>query len=152
MSFLGKNAQDIMATAPELCLILGYLAKQGRIVSIDAEIPEDRVTEFQTAFPGSEFMPITQGETANGNVMKQGCQFRINICNLDSCPMILANNIGAGRGRNISGRINKGAFVEKLVVNYAFKFGSLQDPLAIRSAVLYFHPSNIADFDKGFSL
>lgn len=57
----------------DFCMILGYLATPGRVGFIEAQIPENRVWEFENCYPDQEYYPITQGETSGGNTMKQGC-------------------------------------------------------------------------------
>ena len=69
-------------------MILGYLAAPGRVGLIEAQIPEDKISEFERAFPGEPYYQITQGYTTGGNIMKQGCQFRIYFNNVTNCPEV----------------------------------------------------------------
>jgi hypothetical protein len=151
MSVLGRNAKDINVGVADLCLILGYLATPNRIGLIEAQIPEDKAFLFERDFPDAPYYPIKQGETKNGNLMKQGCQLRIYFNNIDNCPQILIPYLGVGVGKSVK-RINKGRFVERIVKNYGFAFGENQSITAIRTAVLARHPAHILDFDKGYNL
>lgn len=55
MTILGPRSTDIVVSERELCLILGYLASPGRIGLIEAQISEDRSTEFERAYPGVNY-------------------------------------------------------------------------------------------------
>lgn len=151
MGVLGRNAKDIDVGIAELCLILGYLTTPNRIGLIEAQIPEDKVFLFVRSFPDAPYYPIKQGETKNGNLMKQGCQLRIYFNNVDNCPQVLLPFLGVGTGKYVK-RINKGKFVERIVKNYGFAFGENQSVATIRNAVLVMHPAKIIDFDKGYHL
>lgn len=96
MGILGSRALDINVSEEDFCMILGYLAAPGRVGFIEAQIPEDRVWEFENCYPDQEYYPITQGKTSGGNTMKQGCQFRIYFNNIRNCPAVLLPYIGEG--------------------------------------------------------
>lgn len=151
MGILGPRALDINVSDRDFCYILGYLATPGRVGFIEAQIPEDRVWEFQRAYPGQEYYPITQGETSGGNIMKQGCQFRIYFDRINNCPKELVPFLGKGNTGYVM-RINKGAFIEKIVENYGFCFGHVQNPVRIRSQIQTRHPMHLADFDAGYNI
>lgn len=151
MSILSKNAQDISLLNSELCLVLGYLASPGRIGLIEAQIPEDKAHVFLRDFPNAPYYPIKQGETTGGYIMKQGCQLRIYINNIDNCPSVLLPYLGVGTGKSVK-RINKGKFVERIVKEYGFSFGFDQSILNIRNAVETAFPNNINEFEQGYNL
>jgi hypothetical protein len=151
MSILAGNAKDIVLDAANLCLVLGYMASPNRVGYIEAQIPEDTVHVFLREFPNAPYYMIKQGETTGGNVMKQGCQLRIYFNNVDNCPPILAPYLGVGTGKFVK-RINKGRFVESVVKNYGFAFGTAQSEVAIRAAVGLAFPRNINDFEAGYRL
>ena len=151
MGILGDRALDINVSEKDLCLILGYLATPGRVGFIEAQIPEEKVGLFNKAYPNQEYYPITQGETSNGNVMKQGMQFRIYFNNINNCPPILRSFLGEGNGTYVK-RINKGKFIEKIIEKYGFCFGHVQDEKVIRKQVLRYHPQYIDFFDEGYNL
>ena len=151
MGILGRRAMDIDVSEKDLCLILGYLATPGRVGFIEAQVPEEKVSLFNRAYPNQEWYPITQGETSSGNVMKQGMQFRIYFNNIYNCPSILLPFIGEGNGTYVK-RINKGRFIEKIIEKYGFCFGHSQDENLIRKQVLLYHPQYIDFFDEGYNL
>lgn len=151
MGVLGSRALDIIVSERELCLILGYLASPGRIGLIEAQIPEDKSLEFERAYPGVQYYPITQGITTGGHQKKQGHQFRIYLNNTRNCPTVLIPYLKEGLGSSVN-RINRGKFIEKIIENYNFVFGEIQDSNAIRNAVLARHPRYINEFDAGFRL
>lgn len=151
MGILGFRALDINVSEEDFCMILGYLATPGRVGFIEAQIPEDRVWEFENCYPDQEYYPITQGETSGGNTMKQGCQFRIYFNNIRNCPAVLVPYIGEGNLAYCK-RINKGRFIEKIVEHYGFRFGHHQDAIQIRSCVCVRHPEYIDSFDYGYNL
>lgn len=151
MALLGPRASDIIVSASDFCLILGYLCTPGRIGLIEAQIPEEKCFMFEREFPGEPYYPITQGETAGGYVMKQGCQLRIYFLNIKNCPAVLLPHLKVGVGNYVK-RINRGKFIEKIVKQYSFCFGEHQDVTAIRAAVSRQHPTCVADFDRGYNL
>lgn len=151
MSVLGSRALDIPVNDADLCLILGYLASPGRVGLIEAQIPEDKVFLFERDFPNEPYYPITQGETSGGNLMKQGCQFRIYFNNIDNCPAILIPYLGIGNSSYIK-RINKGRFIERIVKQFGFAFGEHQSISAIRAAVNKNFPMLMHKFEEGYNL
>ena len=150
MGILGARASDIDMTDEELCEVLGYLATPGRIGYIEAQIPEDRAWEFENEYPGQAYYPIVQGYTTGGNMMKQGCQFRIYFNNIYNYPQVLEGNFGQGTGAYVA-RINKGAFIEKIILRYGFQFGHLQNPNLIRQKVIYSFPQYEQAFNRGYA-
>ncbi len=151
MGIMGNRALDIDVSPEELCLILGYLATPGRIGFIEAQIPEDKESQFENSYPNQEYYPITQGRTSGGNTMKQGSQFRIYLNNIDNCPNVLLPYIGEGNSAYFK-RINKGRFIEKIVENYGFRFGHVQDSSDIRENVQRRYPEFLNYFDQGYNL
>ena len=151
MGILGSRAVDINVSEEDFCMILGYVAAPGRVGFIEAQIPEDRVWEFENCYPDQEYYPITQGETSGGNTMKQGCQFRIYFNNIRNCPAVLLPYIGEGNLAYCK-RINKGRFIEKIVEHYGFQFGHYQDAMQIRRRVHDRYPEYIDRFDYGYNL
>lgn len=151
MGILGSRALDIDVCDEDLCTILGYLLSPGRVGLIEAQIPEDRIGEFRREYPGQVYYPITQGYTSGGNTMKQGCQFRIYFNNISNCPPVLKGFLGQGTGNYVK-RINKGKFIEKIIENYGFRFGEIQDVNMIRNNVINKFPKHIAAFEAGYNL
>lgn len=112
---------------------VGYMARPGRVNSIEAEVPKDgRDDDFDRMFPGQTYRPIELGDTLSGLPNKLSPQFRINLGNLSNCPYALKNNMGKGNGSCV-GLINKSRFVIVIVRNYGFRFGDWQDRIAIRN-------------------
>ncbi len=151
MSLLSNRALDINVNESDFCLILGYLATPNRVGLIEAQIPEEKGFIFEREYPNAPYFPITQGSTTGGNLMKQGCQLRIYLNNIDNCPDVLIPFLGVGTGSYVK-RINKGKFVERITKNYGFSFGDHQDANEIRNAVSRIHPNYISQFDIGFNL
>jgi len=154
MSILGGRAGDIIfSNDNDFFEAIGYLASPGRVAFFEAEVPNDgRVIAFQNQFPGQSYRPITQGVTSGGNPMKYSVQYRIYLKSIKNCPQTLRRRLGDGR--NNAARINKSAFVEKLVEEYGFKFGYgiVQNSAHIRAIVSANHPLYLADFDRGYNL
>lgn len=151
MGIMGNRALDIDVCPEQFCLILGYLASPGRIGFIEAQIPEDKESQFENYYPNQEYYPITQGRTSGGNAMKQGSQFRIYLNNIHNCPSALLPFIGEGNAAYCK-RINKGRFIEKIVENYGFQFRHIQDVECIRHKVQERYPQYINYFDQGYNL
>lgn len=150
-SLLGPRAQTInVASESQMFEIVGYMARPGRISSIEAEVPRDgRDERFERFFPGQTYRPITMGDTPSGLPNKLSPQFRINFSNLRNCPQVLKANMGAGNAACV-GRINKSRFVLFIVQNYGFRFGDTQNVSAIRQIAA--DRGYLAEFEKGYSL
>ena len=73
MALLGPRALDIEVSTADFCLILGYLCSPGRIGLIEAQIPEEKASAFESEFPGKEYYPITKGITTGGDQQRQIC-------------------------------------------------------------------------------
>lgn len=143
------RAEDILfRNQNEFFEVLGYLAKSGRLVSIDAEIPLSKVPDFIAEFGNVRYTPIDEGITVSGMPGKVGPQYRINIATIINVPTYLTEFLGIGRGTNIAARINKSLFVKKLVSQYGFMFGSTQNTENIRSTI---PPQFINDFERGLN-
>lgn len=151
MGILGSRALNINVDDDDFCFILGYLATPGRVGLVEAQIPEDRVSVFERAYPGQDYYVITQGETSGGNTMKQGCQFRIYFDRIRNCPSVLSPYLGEGNSSYVK-RINKGAFIEDIVEHFGFQFGTYQDVNRIRNCVMERFPMHITNFDAGFNI
>ena len=52
---LTGRAMDIVTSEKELCYILGYLERPGRIKYIEAQVPYGKENEFMNAYPGADF-------------------------------------------------------------------------------------------------
>lgn len=150
-ALLGPRSQTISIVNERLMFeIVGYLARPGRISSIEAEVPKDgRHTIFEELFPGQTYRPITMGDTPSGMPNKLSSQFRINLANIRNCPSVLRENMGAGNSGCV-GRINKSRFVLNLVQKYGFRFGEHQDEAGIRSIAS--EKGYLAEYEKGYSL
>jgi len=154
MSILSGRAGDIIfSNENDFFEAIGYLASPGRVGFFEAEVPNDgREKAFQKQFSGQKYRLITQGTTSGGNPMKYGVQYRIYLNSIENSPQTLKNHLRDGR--NYAARINKSAFVEKLVENYGFKFGYrvVQNSTDIRAIVSRKYPFYLADFDRGYNL
>lgn len=148
---LGPRSQTIyFKSDAELFEAIGYMARPGRVSSIEAEVPRDgSVDMFEAHFPGQKYRPIELGDTPSGMPNKFGSQFRINFASVYNCPQTLKENMGAGNGGCV-GRINKSRFVMDMVTNYGFKFGDYQDESAIRKIAE--SKGHLSDFERGYSL
>lgn len=147
---VGERAQTIpVASEEEMFEIIGYMARPGRVNSIEAEVPKDgRDAVFEKMFPGQTYRPIELGHTPSGMPNKLSPQFRINFGNLSNCPNVLKANMGKGNGSCV-GRINKSKFVILIVQKYGFRFGDWQDRAAIREIAV---KKGFADaFDRGYA-
>lgn len=147
---VGDRAQTIPVNSDrEMFEIIGYMARAGRIISIEAEVPKDgRDKTFERLFPGQKYRPIELGDTPSGMPNKLSPQFRINFGNLRNCPQILRVNMGKGNGSCV-GRINKSKFVITIVQDYGFRFGEYQDINAIRSIAI--KSGYEEDFIRGYN-
>lgn len=147
---VGDRAQTIPVNSDrEMFEIIGYMARPGRITSIEAEVPKDgRDKTFERLFPGQKYRPIELGDTPSGMPNKLSPQFRINFGNLRNCPQILRVNMGKGNGSCV-GRINKSKFVITIVQDYGFRFGEYQDINAIRSIAI--KSGYEEDFIRGYN-
>lgn len=150
-SLLGPRSQTIpIRNEQQMYELVGYMARPGRIGSIEAEVPMDgRDDLFEELFPGQIYRPITMGDTPSGMPNKLSPQFRINFSNLRNCPQILRENMGAGNASCV-GRINKSKFVLTLVERYGFKFGDTQNISEIRKLAI--DRGYQAEFERGYAL
>lgn len=150
-SLLGPRSQTIaVKNEHQMYELVGYMARPGRIGSIEAEVPMDgRDDVFEELFPGQTYRPITMGDTPSGMPNKLSPQFRINFSSLRNCPQLLRDNMGAGNSSCV-GRINKSKFVLTLVERYGFKFGDTQNTSEIRKLAI--DRGYQADFERGYNL
>lgn len=130
---VGDRAKSIeFSSKEELFEIVGYMARPGRIKSIEAEVPKDgRDKTFEKMFPGQTYRPIEMGDTPSGLPNKMGPQFRINFSDISNCPSALKMHLGKGNASCVA-RINRSRFVIDMVQNYGFRFGSSQNVNNIR--------------------
>ncbi len=151
LPLLGPRSQTIyFKSDAELFEAIGYMARPGRVSSIEAEVPRDgSVDMFEAHFPRQKYRPIELGDTPSGMPNKFGSQFRINFASVYNCPQTLKENMGAGNGGCV-GRINKSRFVMDMVTNYGFKFGDYQDESVIRK--IADSKGHLSDFERGYSL
>lgn len=149
MSMLHHRAEDIpFVSLNDFYQVVGYLCTPGRVQSIDAEVPTSLVTTFHTQYPGVCYS-IPNRVTPSGLPSKYGLQFRINFLNVNNAPKPIIPYLKEGKGASIVNRINKSRFVENLVLNHGFTFGTTQNVTAIRSLV---PPTYLSDFNLGYSL
>lgn len=151
LPLLGPRSQTILfASDAELFEAIGYMARPGRVSSIEAEVPKDgRDDTFEALFPGQKYRPIELGDTPSGLPNKLSPQFRINFASVRNCPKTLKANMGAGNGGCVA-RINKSRFVMDMVQNYGFRFGDSQNVSAIRKIAEA--RGRLSDFERGYSL
>ena len=151
LPLIGPRSQTIYFTSDaELFEAIGYMARPGRVSSIEAEVPKDgRDDTFEVLFPGQKYRPIELGDTPSGMPNKLSPQFRINFASVRNCPKTLKANMGAGNGGCV-GRINKSRFVMDMVQNYGFRFGDFQNVSAIRKIAEA--RDHLSDFERGYSL
>ena len=145
---LGKKSGDILfPTDEDFYESIGYLTKPGRIAFYQAEIPEDRESQFKKLFPDQEYKVIKTSYGADGRITKQGCQIRINLSSIENCPECLLNHINV-KENSWAGRINRSKFVLRLVQYNGFCFGHHQDYDKIYMLVPDKYKSA---FEKGFN-
>ena len=151
LPLLGPRSQTILfASDAELFEAIGYMARPGRVSSIEAEVPKDgRDDTFEALFPGQKYRPIELGDTPSGLPNKLSPQFRINFASVRNCPKTLKANMGAGNGGCVA-RINKSSFVMDMVQIYGFRFGDSQNVSAIRKIAEA--RGRLSDFERGYSL
>lgn len=126
---------------------IGYLAKPGVLKHFEAQVPDEKVAQFEVEFPNQTSYSIsTENLTSGGNVMKTGVQLRIYLGHTSNIPRSLKPHIVKGN------RINRGLFAEKLMSDFGFDIGFGQNPAKIRRIVQTNHPTYLTDFDRGFSL
>ena len=143
---LTGRATDIYTSEQELCYILGYLARPGRIKYIEAQVPYGKEQKFMNAYPGANFdnMKITSD--------KQSFQFRIILNYNGNCPQELEEVLTSGGGPFNKNCISRGKFIERIINEYGFEFFNAPDPNVIRSIVQRKHPGYLIDFEEGYSI
>ena len=145
---LGKRSGDIVFSSEEAFYeVVGYLAKPGRIAFYQAELTEDKESQFNQLFPNQDYKVIKSNYGANGMPTKQGCQFRINLASIVNCPDSLLKHISEKNG-NWAGRINRSKFALRLVQYNGFRFGHTQNVEEIRERV---PQKYIEAFNRGYS-
>lgn len=88
-SFFTDKAEDIyFKTVNDLCYSIGYILKH--IQRIDAEIPEEQISEISRVIPN---YPITTSYTSGGNAMKWGKQYRIYFNSIRNMPVELKKRL-----------------------------------------------------------
>lgn len=147
MSYVLTNrALDIHMSDDELCFTLGYLATDGRIKYIEAQVPYGKETIFENAYPGQRYDKMLPTSD------KQSFQFRIFLNYTGNCPTALKNALTRGGGHSSSNCVSKGKFVEKIINEYGFEFFRKPDTSEIRRLVSMKHPGLINEFDRGCSI
>lgn len=145
------SSNIIFDTDDDLFEAIGYLAKPGVILQIEAQVPADgnKDEEFRFYFPEQTYRPISMKETASGIPTKFGPQYRIYLGSIENCPNSIKNNLGKGQGKSVKARINRSRFVILLVHFFGFKFGYEQDLNLIRKKVIQY--GYLTAFNKGFN-
>ena len=122
----------------EKLAIIGYLAQEGVIREITAEVPLRKTEEFQAEYHVKPY-PINSDK-------KYGYQFRIYLTDPDSAPTVLRDALDMEHGR-----LNDTPFVKELVDDYGFSFFAKQDSRIILEKVKRL-PSHAYDsFLNGFN-
>jgi len=149
MSILHSRAQTIsFNNLSELYEVIGYLCTPGRVLSIDAEVPMGLVNEFTRQYSGPYYQ-ISDSITPSGLPGKFGAQFRINLLDITNAPLSIQPHLKVGLSSQIVSRINKSLFVEELVLNHGFTFGSTQNITLIMSRIPV---TFMSDFTRGYNL
>lgn len=117
--------------------IIGYLAQEGVIKTITAEVPLRKTAEFREKY-GVNPYPIYSDN-------KQGVQYRIYLTDPDSAPPLLKNALDLERGR-----LNDSAFVKELVDNYGFSFFAKQNSQLIQERAKHLPQDEYDTFLSGF--
>lgn len=143
---LTERAKDIITSDQELCYILGYLARPGRIKYIEAQVPYGKENIFINAYPGANYdeMKCTSD--------KQSFQFRIILNYNGNCPQALEDALTSGGGPYYKNCISRGRFIERIINEYGFEFFNEPNPGIIRSLVQRRHPYYLQDFDEGYNI
>ena len=151
LPLLGPISQTIyFESDAELFEAIGYMARPGRVSSIEAEVPRDgRDDTFEALFSGKKYRHIELGDTPSGMPNKLSPQFRSNFVSVFNCPKTLKANMGEGNGGCV-GRINKFRFVMDMVQNYGFKFSNYRNVSTIRKVAD--SRGYLSDFERGYSL
>lgn len=147
MGLFGGRAQDIsFASDNDFFEAIGYLAKPGKLLNFEAQVPEDKVNKFKAEFPNQHQYTINNDtETSSGYPMKMGIQLRLYLNNQNNIPDNLKATISKGD------RINRGLFSEKLLRYYGFDIGRKQDSKKIRNIIANNYSKYLVDFDKGYN-
>lgn len=146
MGVLTSRATDIYLTNAQLAETIGYLASPGRMW-IEAQVPYGKENKFEREYPNQDYYRMLPTSD------KQSFQLRIMMNDTEGCPKYLINEITAGGGIDSPGCISRGAFVERLVGEYGFKFMvDYQDIDLIRDCVKRKLSCNIDDFERGLLL
>ena len=117
--------------------IIGYLAQEGVVKSITAEVPLRMASEFHEQYGINPYIIKSD--------KKQGVQYRIYLTDPDSAPPILKNALDIERGR-----LNDSAFVKELVDNYGFTFFAKQNSQLIQEKAKRLSPNEYDSFLNGF--
>ena len=87
-SFTDRADDICFKTVNDLCYSIGYILRHVR--RIDAEIPEERISENLGVIPN---YPIATNYTSGGNVMKQSIQYRIYFNSIKNMPFELKGRL-----------------------------------------------------------
>ncbi len=148
MGLFSGHAKDIEFDCKEdFFEAIGYLAKPGKLVNFEAQVPEEKVEKFKSEFPHQHQYTInTENETSGGYPMKTGIQLRLYLNNQNNIPKGLKKVMSKGD------RINRGLFAEKLLKHYGFNIGKKQDSNVIKRVVASNDLKYLVDFERGYNL
>lgn len=106
---------------------IGFLAREGVVSNIEANVPTKFIDRFKERFKG-RFI----GKPYDIGNKKGGDQYRITLSHLDGCPQFLSEHVDGKTKR----RINDTNFIRELVDDFGFIFtSSAQNSDLIRSIV-----------------
>ena len=118
--------------------IIGYLAQEGVIREITAEVPLRRCDEFQNKYGVTPYVIRSD--------KKYSDQLRIYLSDPDDAPPLLKAALDTKYQR-----LNDSEFVRELVDNYGFIFFGKQDSRMITEKVQSLTPSSYAAFLDGYN-
>ena len=117
--------------------IIGYLAQEGVVQSITAEVPLRMADKFREQYGIKPYIIKSD--------KKQGVQFRIYLTDPDSAPPLLKDALDLERGR-----LNDSAFVKELVDDYGFSFFAKQNSQLIQERAKQLSRNEYDTFLSGF--
>lgn len=106
---------------------IGFLAREGVVTNIEANVPTKFIERFKERFKGKYI-----GKPYDIGSKKGGDQYRITLSHLEGCPQFLKEHVDGKTKR----RINDTNFIRELVDDFGFVFtASAQNSDLIRSIV-----------------